>query len=154
MHKVTPSLTPDAWRDRVVSVVRIDANGCWNWPQRLMPNGYGRISVGNERHYIHRVAYATAIGSIRDGLEIDHLCRNRACCNPAHLEPVTHRVNNLRSENFAGKRSRQLRCESGHLFDDANTYIAPNGTRKCRACRTVVRRESYARVKARKLSTA
>lgn len=145
----TPALTPEAWQERVVAVVNVDDNGCWNWPQTLMPNGYGRISVGNGRHYVHRVAFTSTKGPIPRGLHIDHLCRNRGCCNPDHLEAVTQRVNNLRSESFAAHKAKQTECVNGHDLDAGNTYMAPNGTRKCRTCRRINNRAAYYRATAK-----
>lgn len=143
----TPPMTGPDWELRVVQAVSVDDKGCWNWPQMLMPNGYGRISVNGGRHYVHRVAYATIKGTIPEGLHIDHLCRNRACCNPDHLEAVTQRVNNLRSEGFAAHKAQQTHCVNGHEFSAANTYVAPNGTRKCRTCRKRANNASYHRTK-------
>lgn len=68
---------------------------CWLWTGRLNNKGYGRVTLwAKKRGYMaHRMAYEFAVGPIPDGLEIDHLCRNRICCNPSHLEPVTHQEN-------------------------------------------------------------
>jgi hypothetical protein len=78
---------------------------------------------------VHRWFYEQANGPIPDGLELDHLCRNPRCCNPAHLEAVTH------AENMArGKAAQQTHCIQGHPFDEANTYYRRSGTRDCRAC--------------------
>lgn len=72
------------------------ASGCHNWTGSLNSKGYGRLMVDNVRRAAHRVAFQLAGGTIPDGLQIDHLCRNRRCVNPAHLEPVTNRENCLR----------------------------------------------------------
>lgn len=124
-----------AWIDRFLARVTETPAGCWQWTGYLMPNGYARLSVHGERQYAHRVAYETLRGPIPDGLVIDHLCRNRGCVNPHHLQPVTQRVNVLRGASQAAARARQTACLRGHPFDAANTYVAPNGTRKCRRCR-------------------
>lgn len=75
-------------------------DGCWLW-KRSTTKGYGRISVLGRPRGVHRVSYEVFVGPIPDGLEIDHLCRRRSCCNPAHLEPVTHRENQRRRRRSA-----------------------------------------------------
>lgn len=75
-------------------------DGCWNFIGAANPDGYGRIQVGVKLDYAHRVAYEAFAGPIPDGFDIDHLCRNHRCCNPAHLEAVTRRENLLRGETL------------------------------------------------------
>ncbi|MGW2484952.1 HNH endonuclease signature motif containing protein [Streptomyces sp. NPDC001571] len=123
------------WADRFLDCILETPAGCWQWTGYLTPNGYGRLSVGGVQQYAHRLAYETFLGPIPPGLVIDHLCRNRGCMNPAHLDAVPQRLNVLRGENQAAHRARQSACLRGHRFDLANTYRAPNGTRKCRRCR-------------------
>lgn len=108
---------------------------CWLWRGALSTWGYGRIK-GNDRRILqaHRVAYELAVGPIQDGLDLDHLCRVRACVNPAHLEPVTRRVNLLRGETIVAREATATRCTNGHTFDAANTYLTRRGQRHCRAC--------------------
>jgi hypothetical protein len=109
--------------------------GCWLWlAARSGNNGYGafRLSDGR-RGYAHRVSYEHFVGPIPDGLQIDHLCRNRACCNPAHLEAVTQAENVLRGRGFAAVNARKTRCPSGHLYDETNTCHSGR-SRYCRAC--------------------
>jgi hypothetical protein len=96
--------------------------------------GYGQIRVDGRDLGAHRVAYTELIGCIPEGLKLDHLCRNRACWNPYHLDPVTHRVNVLRGAGLTAQSARRTHCLNGHLYDAANTYIKPNGSRQCRAC--------------------
>lgn len=125
----------DDWMDRFLSHVTPVPGGCWQWTGYLMPNGYAQFSRNGRKQYAHRVAYEFVHGPIPDGLVIDHLCRNRGCANPAHLEAVTQRTNILRGVGFVARRARQTHCIRGHAFDTANTYRKPNGTRQCRACR-------------------
>ncbi|MET7616972.1 HNH endonuclease signature motif containing protein [Streptomyces sp. NPDC005408] len=127
------------WTDRFLSCVTDTPAGCWQWTGYLLPNGYARVSVNGERQYAHRAAYEAVNGPIPAGLVIDHLCRNRGCANPDHLEAVTQRINVLRGESHAAARARQTECVRGHRFDTANTYVARNGTRKCRRCRANAR---------------
>lgn len=115
-------------------------NGCWVWTGAVRTTGYGGINIGivnGKRDRVaqaHRVAYELVIGPITEGLELDHLCRNRLCVNPAHLEPVTHRENGLRGSGPVGTNSRKTHCKRGHPFDEANTYLTKQGARYCRAC--------------------
>lgn len=123
------------WPDRFLDKVTPTAGGCWKWTGSVKPNGYGQVRVGIRVRTAHRVAYELAHGEIPDGLVIDHLCRRRDCVRPDHLEAVTQRVNVRRGTSAAARRARQTHCCRGHVFDAANTYVAPNGTRKCRRCR-------------------
>jgi len=128
---------PKPIKDRVLAGIKIDDNGCWIWQKYIRPNGYGQIGVLKGRSfYVHRVAYEEWVGPIPEGLQIDHLCRVRACCNPEHLEPVTLKVNVLRSENFAATYAKATHCSQGHEFTPENTYIRPGrGGRDCNECR-------------------
>jgi hypothetical protein len=88
---------------RFWSKVVEDDEECWNWIGARTSGGYGSWGVGGVAKSTHRVSYLTLVGPIPEGLQIDHLCRNRVCCNPAHLEPVTARVNNRRAMGLPDK---------------------------------------------------
>jgi hypothetical protein len=111
-------------------------DGCWNWTGRHNARGYGQMRRQDQSQTMaHRYAYELLVGPIPQGLTLDHLCRNPRCVNPAHLEPVTLRVNILRGESYAARRARQTHCKYGHPFDQANTHVRPTGKRDCLACR-------------------
>lgn len=121
-------------------------SGCWLG--RASTLGYTTGPFQGER-YGHRFAYTRLVGPIPEGLELDHLCRNRACVNPAHLEPVTHHQNVMRSPvAVAAINARKTHCKHGHSLADAYREVASNGRihRHCRPCavassqRTTVRR--------------
>lgn len=117
---------------------KVDKGGqCWLWTGAINGHGYGHIKIAGRMQYAHRVAYELEVGPIPDGLVLDHLCRNRSCVNPDHLEPVPHRANVLRGEGATASHARQESCKRGHPFDAANTY-AWNGRRICRACRSAM----------------
>jgi hypothetical protein len=112
---------------------------CWLW-QGATANGYGRAysRVRDGKYFVdgaHRIAYELTNGPIPDGLQIDHLCRNRLCVNPTHLEVVTQRENLLRGETIPARRAAQTHCVNGHEFTPENTYRRKeDGVRQCRAC--------------------
>lgn len=145
------------WRKQTVLPTREErfwakvnkTEACWEWTASLHPSGYGQFMyVGHRPRAAHRVAYEWLRGPIPEGLVLDHLCRNRTCVNPDHLEPVTHRENILRGVGASARNVVKTRCDQGHPFDKANTYIDQRGRRTCRTCRREGLRRFYAKRKA------
>ena len=87
---------------------------CWLWSGVKTHDGYGRIRFNGRMQYTHRVAYALHVGPIPDGLMLDHTCHERACFNPAHLEPVTHGQN---VQNRAGLNANNASGHRGVYWD-------------------------------------
>lgn len=94
---------------------RVDKSaGCWVWGGRMARNGYGMYSLRDKGVVAHRFAYIDAVSAIPDGLQVDHMCHNRACVNPSHLRLVTNKQNN---ENPAGLRADNTSGHRGVTFD-------------------------------------
>lgn len=121
--------------------IEVTESGCWVKKTHTNIGGYTSFKVGDRPKMAHRHAYEVLIGPIPDGLQLDHLCRNPACVNPNHLEPVTSRENLLRSNGWGGVNARKTHCHKGHEFTPENTLIGRDGRRVCRACKRERKRE-------------
>jgi len=123
---------------------------CWEWTASLQNKGYGQFHMGSIKDgsqktvLAHRFAYLNLVGPIPKGLEPDHLCRNRKCVNPEHLELVTRSINLKRGLLPAPARMRaKTHCPQGHPYSPENTYILPNGWRRCKICSREKARKRY-----------
>lgn len=142
-------MIPQRVRERFWSRVdRTDIGGCWPWTMSCGSHGYGQIGWRTDGKVhtalAHRVAYMLEVGPIPDGLTVDHLCRQRRCCNPRHLQLLTN-IENARNNG----QSARTHCPQGHPYSGDNLHWAPpsnpNGglTRRCQACaRDQARRQS------------
>jgi len=153
---------------RILSKINIDENNCWNYMGAKQSDGYGCVSktiIGKKYNYTtHRFIYRAFVGRIKNGYEIDHLCRNRACCNPMHLEAVTHKENVKRGMLVFATKERQNKkthCPYGHKYTTENTRVRITKTGTSRCCITcdkigrknIPQRESGNRSKAVKQKT-
>lgn len=129
---------------------RVDREtGCWIWLGSRDRKGYGRKWLSHDKRVqAHRWFYEQHQGSIPSGLQLDHLCRNPSCVNPAHLEPVTSRQNTLRGYGPTAENARKQQCIHGHALSGENLYVKPDGKRQCRACRRITDKARYDRQKA------
>src|ERR1017187_10429938 len=116
-------------------------SGCWAWTGYINARGYGQVRHQRRLRRGHRLAYILAKGPISDGFEIDHLCRQRDCVNPPHLEAVTHQENCRRYTRLI------THCPQGHEYTPENTKIPADGYRDCRTCQNEPRRELHLRAK-------
>jgi hypothetical protein len=136
---------------RVMSRIEHDPNtGCWKWIEKTTRYGYAVINWKGRQWLAHRAVYTKLRGAIPEGLEIDHLCDNKACVNPMHLEAVPHQVNIVRSNGAAAENARKTHCKRGHELAGENLYrqVGPYGVQRvCRSCVRLRERERYAQQK-------
>lgn len=129
-------------RERFADKVRVEASGCHVWTGGKTLGGYGNFGYetahrGGKQDLAHRWIYEHTVGPIPAGYDIDHLCRNRACVNVEHLEPVT------RQENIRRAAAAKTACPAGHHYTPENTYVRPGTVH--RSCRTCMHKRDIAR---------
>jgi hypothetical protein len=126
-------------------------NGCWLWIGSLSNAGYGRFDGGaafraaHKTRIAHRLAFMAIKGAIPEGLTLDHLCRNRACVNPDHLDPCPIGENVRRSPVWNGNKTH---CPAGHQYTNDNVKVSSRGERCCKTCRNQQARDSKRRARA------
>lgn len=106
----------------------LDKSGCWNWTGHLNDKGYSRFSwmINGEYgpSFGHRYSYERFIGKLKKHMTIDHLCKNKKCVNPMHLEQVTWKENLFRGDTISGRNAKKTHCKRGHEFTKENTRIS------------------------------
>jgi hypothetical protein len=108
--------------ERMLAKRILTEDGCWAWTGcHNTANGYGRVGYRGRTWYTHRLIWTLTRGAIPDQLVIDHLCRNRICFNPEHMEVVTRRINTLRGETIVADQVRRTACPKGHPYNEENT---------------------------------
>ena len=137
----SPTVTINAMDPYERFVANVDVShplGCWEWRGDIGTSGYARMALDGSKTYVHRWSHEFFKGRIPDGLYIDHLCLNRGCVNPDHLEAVTP-AENMRRSVMRERQHRTLtgrtHCKHGHDWTEDNTYWYRGG-RICRTCRT------------------
>lgn len=114
----------------------VQESGCWEWVGTINPDGYGQFRVDGSLRRAHRVLYEQSNGPIPPGLTLDHLCRNRGCVRPDHLEAVSQRVNTMRGDTPAARNAGKTHCPMGHALGAGNLVASQvkQGWRRCREC--------------------
>ena len=125
-----PFELPARFRAKIIE----EPSGCWTWTG-AQSGGYGYFHWEKMRS-AHRFAYEVVVGAVPVSLQLDHLCRNRLCVNPAHMEPVTQRENIMRGEGLAAQEVKRTHCPRGHEYTPENTKVIPSRptARYCRRC--------------------
>jgi hypothetical protein len=126
-------------------VTRLGDSDCWTWLARKSYNGYGLFFTYANGNRValraHRLAYALQHGHVPAGLVIDHLCENRACCNPSHLQAISHTENVRKGRAPSALNGKKTHCKRGHPLEDARGYGAA-GAKGWRVCRECLRRRN------------
>lgn len=131
---------------RIFAKITIDHDtSCWNWTGSTTTNGYGNVRVNKTGYRTHRLIYAWLVKDIPGGKGknipvLDHICNNRLCCNPAHLQLISDRENILKGNGATAKKSRQIHCKNGHILP-----VAIRGHRRCLICHRAWNRRNYAK---------
>jgi hypothetical protein len=130
-------------KDRLWGRVIIQPDGCALWTGAVQSSGYGHMSVGEGRiQYVHRISYSISHGEIPPGFVVDHICSNRLCVAPGHLEAVSLAENNRRTwargrgvNVNIGEARRKDVCPQGHPKNGENLYVTRTGAHQCKECR-------------------
>ena len=108
---------------------------CWLWTGARNSCGYAEIRRDGKNYKVHRIMFEMFKGTIKKGLEIDHICRVRNCVNPKHLRAVTHRINMLCGDGVGSENFKKTKCPRGHKYNRVRKVTRKNGLKQsCRYC--------------------
>ena len=139
---------PKEWMKRFNSKYIITNTGCWEWKDHLHTiSGYGTFWKNGKNILAHRFSYEFFNGIIPEKLTVDHLCKNKKCVNPYHLDLTTRIDNVRRGSNEIAHNKEKTSCPQGHLYDFKNTYFTKEGFRHCRKCRQIHKKNHRLRQK-------
>jgi hypothetical protein len=152
--RIIDGMLIDEWTQiLLVSALEIDTGGCWKWKGNHSKKGYGFLRLTDRPIAVYRLTYQLWRGPIPKGLVSDHLCVNRGCANPWHIEIVSNIENVMRGNGVGPKNMRKTHCPKGHPYDENNTRYTSrkNGgvNRRCRTCQRKWNRDFSARLKAK-----
>lgn len=139
----------DRLGDVILARTRETDRGCLEWTATRFVSGYGRLKSAGRDTVAHRLAYEAVFGTVASDLQLDHLCRNRACVNPFHLEPVTGQENQLRGDTFARANAAKTHCPKGHPLEPGNLVTRKERKRQCLECHRATTRATLARWRAK-----
>lgn len=129
MYKYSQNKTIE---DKIEKYVTVNTgNGCWEWTGGIQSQGYGTTRYEGKNWLVHRLVYTYYKGDIAAGLVIDHMCKNKVCCNPDHLQTISPKENVLLGEGPTAKNSKKEECLYGHAYD----ALDKRGFRYCRTCK-------------------
>lgn len=142
MTEIKPTHNKSLLRKIILNTSFNKDTGCIEWTGATNGHGYGRICGVDGKKFkpAHRYIYEKLYGELDKNLHIDHLCRNKKCVNPEHLEPVSLVENVMRGTSFTAQNARKSECKRGHEFNIYNTHFDPRGNRCCKLCNNIKQR--------------
>jgi len=145
MAVINNNLPASTERRLLEKIEKQKGSDCWFFTGSKLPSGYGILWNGVRPIGAHRISFQLYRGEITDGMEIDHICNNRSCVNPEHLQLLTHKENMRKSSALMGINARKTHCKRDHELSGDNLHITPRGARQCKECMRMHARNAKAR---------